>query len=609
MHLDSAEGAESHQDAVRGALILPGGDILSWSDDTTLKIWDMTSGVCHATLRGHTAPVEGALVLPDGDILSWSDDCSLKLWDRETGAAKSSADCDFPLHGAALLPDGSILFWGQEETGTMGVFAIGEPDLSEVRRNLEGHEYPVDGARILADGRVMSWSKDCTLKIWNADTGEILRTFQLSTDPATGVLVPDGAIELGNGNILSWQHDIVRAYASSLKVWDLATGTCLATIDAHEKIITSVCLRHDGRLVSASHDGTVKLWEPTDEKLHQSFKQRGWEGRLAREPQVPRRGALWLSELGVLSWGEDRSLEIWCCADTAAYYCWCSLEGHSAAVVGACLLPDGRVLSWSEDSTLRLWDADESLELRCFGVAKEDQSPSGDMLVDFLMLAGIWPAELDPMTCCDDDEPLPQEVVEACQRLFEALERNPDLWLEVPHELGARCFIVDNNDPRGVGEDRTRVGVLPIDCLDELPGLSDYPWYKRGPLWYSSGLTINDVYTGPILFLRDGWVGVDPNDSESFTLNSWDYVHDHVWPNSNSRGEVSPTLMKLGCDLLDYDAIRAPTWAALSFQLADIILRRILPAARESRGKLGIKHPPILQWTEERIRAILTGEE
>lgn len=66
--------------------------------------------------------------------------------------------------------------------------------------------------------------------------------------------------------------------------------------------------------------------------------------------------------------------------------------------------------------------------------------------------------------------------------------------------------------------------------------------------------------------------------------------------------------MKLGDVELDYDAIRAPTWAALSFQLADIILRRILPAARRSRGKLGITTPPIGQWTEERIKAILTGE-
>ena len=69
-----------------GALALPDGRLLSWSDDNTLRLWDGASGAALATLEGHTWPVTGALALPDGRLLSWSNDNTLRLWDGASGA-------------------------------------------------------------------------------------------------------------------------------------------------------------------------------------------------------------------------------------------------------------------------------------------------------------------------------------------------------------------------------------------------------------------------------------------------------------------------------------------------------------------------------------------
>ena len=49
--------------------------------DTTLRLWDLESGE-RRPLQGHDDPVIGALLLPDGRrALSWSEDRTLRLWD------------------------------------------------------------------------------------------------------------------------------------------------------------------------------------------------------------------------------------------------------------------------------------------------------------------------------------------------------------------------------------------------------------------------------------------------------------------------------------------------------------------------------------------------
>jgi len=65
--------------SVLGALALEDGRLLSWSADSTLRLWT-ADGVPLAELRGHTDWVLGALALEDGRLLSWSADSTLRLW-------------------------------------------------------------------------------------------------------------------------------------------------------------------------------------------------------------------------------------------------------------------------------------------------------------------------------------------------------------------------------------------------------------------------------------------------------------------------------------------------------------------------------------------------
>ena len=49
---------------------------------------------------------------------------------------------------------------------------------------------------------------------------------------------------------------------STIKVWDVATGACVQTLEGHENSVSSVCVSADGsRLFSGSHDDTIKVWD------------------------------------------------------------------------------------------------------------------------------------------------------------------------------------------------------------------------------------------------------------------------------------------------------------------------------------------------------------
>jgi hypothetical protein len=83
---------EGHTGDVGGAEILTDGRILSWANDSTLRLWDWSSGVALATFEHKW--VLGATMLPDGRILSWCPNGTLRLWDVATGVPSVALDDD-----------------------------------------------------------------------------------------------------------------------------------------------------------------------------------------------------------------------------------------------------------------------------------------------------------------------------------------------------------------------------------------------------------------------------------------------------------------------------------------------------------------------------------
>ena len=68
--------------------------VASGSDDTTVKIWHVATGVCTQTLEGHdNGSVRSVAFSPDSKLVaSGSDDKTVKIWDAVTGTCKQTLE-------------------------------------------------------------------------------------------------------------------------------------------------------------------------------------------------------------------------------------------------------------------------------------------------------------------------------------------------------------------------------------------------------------------------------------------------------------------------------------------------------------------------------------
>jgi WD40 repeat protein len=113
-----------------------------------------------------------------------------------------------------------------------------------------------DGKRVLTGaglhGRPGSDSdEDNTAKLWDAETGQELRTFRGHTSNVYSVAFsPDGTL------VLTGSED------STAKLWDAETGQEIRTFRGHTRGVSSVAFSPDGtRVLTGSEDRTARIWQ------------------------------------------------------------------------------------------------------------------------------------------------------------------------------------------------------------------------------------------------------------------------------------------------------------------------------------------------------------
>jgi hypothetical protein len=136
------------------------------------------------------------------------------------------------------------------------------------------------------------------------------------------------------------------ADGKSVVLWDVRDFRPVATWIGHTDEINAVAFRRDGaRLLSASSDHTVRVWEPATGKCLRVF-----DGHTDKVYMV----VFHPDGTRVASAGRDRDILIW---DAAGDEDGVRLPGHTNYVWSLAFSPDGKSLvSGSGDNTVRLWD-------------------------------------------------------------------------------------------------------------------------------------------------------------------------------------------------------------------------------------------------------------
>ena len=133
-------------------------------------------------------------------------------------------------------------------------------------RTFEGYGNPGQAYAIALspDGRsVLSGGFNRTIKLWNAATGGVVRTFGRNEDHwvRSVAFSPDGRSVLSGGG-----------FDGTLKLWNLASGELVRTFPGHSRVVMAVAFSPDGRnVLSAGEDGAVKVWDVATGRVLRSF--------------------------------------------------------------------------------------------------------------------------------------------------------------------------------------------------------------------------------------------------------------------------------------------------------------------------------------------------
>ncbi len=279
----------------------------------------------------------------------------------------------FSVNGCAFSPDGQLIISASDDC----TLKVWDARTGEMLRSLVGHSAYVNGCAFSPDGQlIVSASDDCTLKVWDARTGELLRSLVGHSSTVNGcAFSPDGQLIVS----ASWN--------STLKVWDARTGQMLRSLVGHSYIVNGCAFSPDGQLiVSASRDSTLKVWDArTGEMLRSLVGHSSSVMGCAFSPD----GQL------IVSASDDSTLKVW---DARTGELLRTLEGHSSYVSGCAFSPDGQlIVSASYDRTLKVWDARTGQTLAtffadglmyCCAVCGEMIAAGGERGVYFLRL--VW---------------------------------------------------------------------------------------------------------------------------------------------------------------------------------------------------------------------------
>ncbi len=193
--------------------------VASGGKDSTVKIWDLGTGLELRTLRGHADVVMAVTFSPDGRLLASASDNTLKFWDVETWHEIFSTSLGSIIMKVAFDPDGkrlisldkkrAVMVWDVATKHLASSFSVGGPSSSDFLTRLSSN-----GKWIVSD-----LERGTALELWDVISGQMVQRHPAPAgDIINPTVSPDGRWLVSTDGYMS------------VRLWDLARGSLVYSL-------------------------------------------------------------------------------------------------------------------------------------------------------------------------------------------------------------------------------------------------------------------------------------------------------------------------------------------------------------------------------------------
>jgi WD40 repeat protein len=210
-------------------------------------------------------------------------------------------------------------------------------DCGELDRNYIQHTNLIRSIQVNENcNKLISASNDKTIKIWNLETGECLKSLKKHQSSVSSVLI------ISNNKFISGSED------KTIRIWDQESHECLNTL-TNESGVSCLCLISDIEIACGCNDGSINIWNLDRlTKIKTIRAHDGWIPYLKLTDNFK-----------LISCSSDKKIKVW---NLTTFVCQKELIGHLNTIYF--LESNVNLMSCSSDKTIKLWNLETCEILR-----------------------------------------------------------------------------------------------------------------------------------------------------------------------------------------------------------------------------------------------------